>query len=145
MSIAVKDSIAAALNQDEYVKDEILDERQDLQDYLKGRRREVMKIADKRREKVRSDVNEKAALVTRLSRLNARIRETKAEIGRTKAIIVQVDTLLANGNMQGALEIGNEDISPEDLEEAAADPEGKGAAIEEEDFFISRMQGTRGA
>ena len=52
---SVKDGMARVLNEDEYVKEEVMEGRQDLQDYLKGRRKQVMKIADKRREKSRND------------------------------------------------------------------------------------------
>ena len=98
------------MNQDEYVKEEILEERTDPQDYLKGRRKQVMKIAEKRKEKVQNDVNEKAALVTQLTRLNARIRETKSEIGH-QSCDCPMDTLLANGNMEGAFNVLGQEVS----------------------------------
>jgi hypothetical protein len=122
----MKDSITKIMSRDNYVKAEILDNRLDLQDYLKERRQYIVKISGKRRRKLSDDISEKQQLLNQIARNNNKIKEMRNTIKNTQTIIAQTDTLIANGNLEGAFKLLEVEVTQEELNEAAEDPDGKG-------------------
>ena len=135
-----KDIIKRKMALDETIKKDIFENRLDLQDFLKDVRKHILKIGDKRREKIAHDLEEKSGIKHKVVRAERKIKEAQQELRHIKEVIVKVEGMLNNNNLSAAFTLLEVDVRSEELEAAVADPEVAGKALRFRAFKLVEMK-----
>jgi len=140
MVTVAKDNITKKMEVDEDLKEEIFENRTDLQDFLKGLRKNILLIGDKRREKANADVSEQAASKNKVHRAERKIKEAHTAVRECKDIIHKAESMLIGNNLAGAFNLLEVELSHEELEAATADPDVAGKKLRVRAFRLIEMK-----
>ena len=132
-----RDIITRKMERIEYVKEEVHENRLDLQDFLKGTRSQILKISSKRREKLEKDIIEKAGIARSVGVQERKIMKAQSKIKYIQSAMSKIEGLLAAQNMAAIFSLLEVEITEEELEEAASDPDVKGRALRRRAYILS--------